>query len=288
MSDIYPTQTAKRIETLFCVRHLAEFCHAIGVDHAKEAMAHLGVLQHAIYHLDWLFEQRWAVPVDLIASVWSDIYAALDFVTVLPERKQALTGDLRAYESVEAKLRAGFGNIPPLPQYYHLKTCDVRLGRTILAGEVRGSAASGVNLAAWNIADIVSEVCDDMVDLDEDLATFNGNRLLLGFVTAGPEYTLHAFSRFAKQLAASVDGQCGTGALGPSTALATQLARERLDELFVLLAEVSARVRDEPHFFIDSALNHAAPRSRALSHPSTAPSTRRIQPHHSFHTGVPA
>jgi hypothetical protein len=251
--------TAKRIEVLFAARRLADFCEVNRVEAVDEVLQRLTVLQRGIYRLDSVFERNWSVPSGEVASAWSDINDALQSFGVSHSQKPDLTRDLRKYQAVEAKLRSGFQGIPPLPKYYYLKTCDVRLGRTILSAEMPGAC----DLASWNIADMVCEICDDVEDLDEDLSTYNGNRLLIGFITRGPHHTISMYTRFTGWLEARIAERSHRRMHGISTRLAVQYAHEGLQSLSSGLPRLFERALDEPHLYAESPLNLAAAARRS-------------------------
>lgn len=186
--------TASRVQELFTCRRLAEHADISGIRLSPVFWLRLSQLQSTIYDLDSYFETSWAIEDTQLRRLWSGIHCELEALSVGRD-VTILASDIKRYERVERSLRSGtLKSLPALKRYYYLKTCDVRLSRILI--EQRGpSERRSERLAAWNRFDMISEVLDDLEDLDEDAADFNGNRLLLGVGESGATKTLAKYGR---------------------------------------------------------------------------------------------
>ena len=170
-----------------------------GVRHFPEMWEKLMDLQIAIYALDRYFESSWIIQGAELDRLWGRIRKELGVLSDGGGIDEPLR-DIQCYQKVEEGLRhGGAEDLPDLPKYYYLKTCDVRLSRVLLE-ECAPVTRRAVRLSSWGVYDAASEVMDDVEDLYEDTENFNGNRLLLGIGLRGVEATLDGYNTFLKLL----------------------------------------------------------------------------------------
>lgn len=188
----------KKIDQLFGARRLAEQCEQLKPYEVTTLLPKLKELQLSIYCLDKYFEHTWNLSQKHINVFWSNILLSLRQIVGNKQNLEELVRDIRAYQSLEESIRSSSPSLlPRLQEYYHLKTCDVRLARYLIvrAGSVYFPQMSEY-LRAWELFDLASEVCDDLDDIDEDLGTFNGNRFLLEIGTVGAQSTINSYQEF--------------------------------------------------------------------------------------------
>jgi len=183
---------SKKIDQLFRTRRLAEHCEQVHVYNATTLLQKLKELQFTIYDLDKHFEYNWHLNDEAIHSCWMQILQRLYEITHGQQNLEELVSDIRKYQRFEEAIRNPFDfSLPSVSQYYYLKTCDVRLARRLITLQ-KGSSLSltAEYLQSWQLFDLISEVCDDLEDIHEDILTFNGNRFLLGIGLFGAEVTI--------------------------------------------------------------------------------------------------
>lgn len=187
-----------KIEHLFEKRCIQEQVYNLRICDAQALMEMLKELQLAIYHLDKYFEQKWDLRSTDIKACWIAVMKSLQEVVDKSQHLEELVQDIRAYQKVEESLRNPLWlRLPSLSEFYRLKTCDVRLSRNIIASHATDYKDQTRDyLNQWELFDLVSEILDDLYDVDEDLGTYNGNRFLLGINTIGIDATFHEYNRF--------------------------------------------------------------------------------------------
>lgn len=163
--------------SLFTARGINSMAEVLGVD--ADVVGRLIELQAKIYALDAYLEDTWKVEAAQLEQYWAAIYDAL--AAALPNLdidKHDVLLDVLKYQSQELGTRQGGSPIDiPLTVFYHYKTCDIRLMRTLLC-MYAAKPISSIDLTGWYAYDIITEVEDDMDDLQEDTDTFNVNRIM--------------------------------------------------------------------------------------------------------------
>ena len=198
---------SSKIELLFEGRRLFKQCEHMIPEKMDNFLSSLRDLQLSIYFLDKYFEKTWYVNPNDLKYYWSEIFLSLNKIVPQKENLEYLVRDIRAYQRLEEGIRnlKDFSFIN-LPQVYHLKTCDVRLARQLIARSANWSLREKHEyLQSWELYDLVSEVCDDLDDLNEDLKTFNGNWILLNISTIGLDTTISAYQNFGYFLSTRIE-----------------------------------------------------------------------------------
>ncbi len=161
---------------------------------------HLITLQYKIYLLDSELERHWKVDPDIIDDCWQDIYLALENLGIPRTDHDRYCQHIYKYQRHELNMRQG--KLPTrynMEYFYYYKSCDVKLLRRIIAEE-NGALESVFPAASWRLFDLVTEVNDDVTDLQEDALTTNGNRFLLSLLLYGREKTTNIYSDFLDQI----------------------------------------------------------------------------------------
>lgn len=165
---------------LLGIRRISEHCALAGLtkNELRWFMRGLTSFQRALYQLDLYGESVWEIDEAELNAIWEIIYDKLNFFDISRKEMTFLLRDIKIYQGVEVGLRSGRTPLAlDIRDFYNLKTCDVRLARTLIC--MIGGDAESTAMDLWNCYDIISEVCDDMVDIAEDLTTYNCNRLLI-------------------------------------------------------------------------------------------------------------
>lgn len=163
--------------SLFVARGIYSMADALGVD--TDIIGRLIELQARIYALDAYLEETWTVEDTLLSQYWAAIYDALAVALPgLDNDNHDVLLDILQYQSQELGTRQGGSPVDiPLTVFYHYKTCDIRLMRTLLC-MYAAIPISPIVLNGWYAYDIITEVEDDLDDLHEDTGTFNVNRIM--------------------------------------------------------------------------------------------------------------
>lgn len=156
----------------------------------RNVLQRLMDLQGSIYALDRYGETSWNVDSFVLGKLWLGICRRIQPLNVSTNVIAPRICDILRYQSIELDLRRGLFPTDINPgSFYRLKTCDVRMMRTILcAHSCREFSAQF--LSYLDLLDICAEVCDDMLDMDEDVCDFNCNRFVLSRVVLGDLDTL--------------------------------------------------------------------------------------------------
>lgn len=187
-----------KIEPLFADRRIAENLQIFGLNQSDcpWLITKLHQLQRSIYTLDCYGEATWEIQSHVLEQIWDSIYGQLRLFGHDYREARRLTSDIRAYQQIEIQLRDE--KLPtgiPIQDFYYLKTCDVRLSRTVIAKSTQNPFAS-VMSEMWDFYDLASEVCDDLIDIYEDSFDFNCNRFMIQREILGNSETLAEYSGF--------------------------------------------------------------------------------------------
>jgi hypothetical protein len=277
MMELYPDPSVRsKVKQLFETRRICEQCEDMSPHMTTVLPPILWQLQLCIYRLDKYFEKTWTLSPRSIQACWSDILTALDQINEGKQDAEGLVRDIRCYQQIEERLRKPNGqSFPDLLNYYRLKSCDVRLARNLIA---RASASSKSEimerLQGWEIFDLISEVCDDLLDIDEDLNTFNGNRFLLGIRAKGSRVTLEEYHRFRAFLCERLNAlQCRNRSRNKSglPCAWASLCLTELDELLYMRTADIEKIATDCSRNLCAAIAKEAGDQALIAHTNTVP-----------------
>ncbi len=237
MNSVEPVPSLnQKINDLFSTRLLLRFCMELQTDvqERQNLFSHLTKLQRSIYDLDTYGEQTWNLDKTHLSILWNDINASLSAFGFDKNIMRQLLSDIHSFQEIEEQLR--LGNLPtknPIEMFYHFKTCDVRMSRQILVAHSKKINSPPI-LYLWNLFDLASEVLDDLLDIDEDITTFNGNRYLLSSISQSTDSTNKEYLSFLKEL-----GKQAT--LAGNARMAT-IILSKIDESILLLKKVDRQL----------------------------------------------
>lgn len=135
-------------------------------------------LQSAIYELDTFLERSWIISPEELNVHWDRIHTSLASFHLNKDDRDRILRDVKVYQSHEMLTRTGGSPMSiPITEFYHYKTCDVRLIRHLIyQGDPRIEHQMPENI--WRYYDWLTEVQDDLEDQEEDQGTYNVNRFL--------------------------------------------------------------------------------------------------------------
>lgn len=196
---LLPADRALKIKSLFQCRFIEQGLSFAGFSgRQKQQMLNaLYLLQSAIYSLDKYGEETWCINGSNLAEYWEKIHQRLDLWGLSSVERSFLLRDMKSYQQVELDLRK---RIPPtalpIDRFYYLKTCDVRLGRRLIAIHSPDGDKEELLYPLWACFDLAGEIYDDLTDVTEDMTTFNCNRFLIGYETQGAARTQKEYRQF--------------------------------------------------------------------------------------------
>jgi len=169
---------------------------------------HLLAVQESIYRLDQYGESHWSIKDSKINGLWSDIFDAIsdgDAKSLVQPHVVRSLEELKAYQNIELALRFGVDPLAiPISNFYYLKSCDLRLCRTLAAKHLGPVAQSVAELRLWRLLDVSGEIRDDLEDLEEDVSTLNCNRFMISLIKRGVSYTDREYREFLQRCSSSL------------------------------------------------------------------------------------
>ncbi len=189
-----------KIHQLFEYRKLNELLHISGLDQQQEMVDHLIHIQTQIYLLDAYLESHWELDNEKLDTYWKQIRDSLRELGYSDECHEALLKDIRRYEKIEMNCRKDtWPTSISFRKFYTIKSCDVRLIRHLIyaaAPELKKTWKEKV----WTYYDLITEINDDISDVEEDLPTYNGNRFLISMLRKGDRKTEKQYKAFIREV----------------------------------------------------------------------------------------
>jgi len=153
-------------------------------------------LQYDIYLLDHELETNWKVDMKIIENRWSEIYNDLHAIGLPAEKNDYYCKHIYKYQKHELEIRKQ--KLPTrlsMEYFYFYKSCDVKLLRRLIYDN-NPELNKVIRLSDWRLFDLVTEINDDVEDLQEDVSTINGNRFLISLLQFGKENTRDVFVNY--------------------------------------------------------------------------------------------
>jgi Asp-tRNA(Asn)/Glu-tRNA(Gln) amidotransferase C subunit len=189
----------QKINALFEYRKLNELLRLGQLDQNKKFIDHLVHIQTQIYKLDAYLESHWKLEEEELNRYWDGIQSSLEALGYEIKEHPELLKDIRRYERIEQQCRADqWPTKVSFKKFYTTKSCDVRLIRHLIY------AAAPVlkehwKESIWTYYDLITEINDDVADLEEDLQTYNGNRFLISILRKGKQKTEKSYRKFIQK-----------------------------------------------------------------------------------------
>lgn len=164
----------KKIRKLFQYRQLPYLIQASGLE--VSFIEVLIPLQKKIYLLDKYLEYQWVIDTSQIDNKWQEIELELERLGYLPQFIPELLSSFKIYLDRELDIRKDkFPSDISIEEFYLHKSCDVKLHRQIIADRAKFKPFVHQD---WHTFDLITEINDDIDDIQEDADSYNGNRLL--------------------------------------------------------------------------------------------------------------
>jgi len=184
-----------KIVQLFEYRQLPMLMEAFQPNGQSDLYNSLIDLQTKIYNLDHYLEHNWLLSESKLSGYWNEIYTVLNSLGYTQQSAYDMCAHIRRYARHEMQLREGLFPLRlKLDYFYYYKSCDVRLIRHIIYDKSR-LRNIGRKLADWRYFDLITEVNDDIDDLQEDVHTINANAFLISLITDGKMKTARRFKQ---------------------------------------------------------------------------------------------
>ncbi|MEP6793670.1 MAG: hypothetical protein ABJB16_05040, partial [Saprospiraceae bacterium] len=176
----YPAEkaTKEKIKELFTYRRLTDLMSLSNMAKDEKFANHLIDVQYQIYMLDGYLESQWEIHKKDLIGYWDAIKDSLRQMGYKKKQISSLVKEIEEYQQIERNCRKDiWPTSVSFKNFYTTKSCDVRLIRHL----IYKSHIDLENLwkeKAWAYYDMITEINDDIADLEEDIKTYNGNRFL--------------------------------------------------------------------------------------------------------------
>ncbi len=235
-----------KIKTLFEYRKLPELLSYKNDKEQDTFLSKLYKLQENIYHLDKHLESNWEVSIDSLEKYWNVLYADLSDIGLPQNHHKEYLHHLQRYQEHELSIRQGevLSRIS-LPFYYYYKSCDVRLIRRLIY-DFNPSLSNVFELSDWTIFDLVTEINDDIDDIEEDQTVINGNGFVLNAFFDGIEETYATFASYLSKLSEKQRRKSQWSRDPEWTTLIENWTLEQVEQTTKLLEQKHQKIKDKP------------------------------------------
>ncbi len=188
--------TIEKISMLFTYRRLTDLLKASGLDKNKKFVNDLIHVQFQIYMLDAYLESQWELKKKEIAILWKAIRESLSAMGYSKKKIDKMVGEIEEYEKIERNCRDNkWPTKESMKKFYTTKSCDVRLIRHLIY-EADPKLEDMWKESSWKYYDLITEINDDVSDVQEDINTFNGNRFLISILRKGTDKTRKEYTEY--------------------------------------------------------------------------------------------
>ncbi len=188
--------TIDKIYKLFAYRRISDLLKACGLEKDKEFGANLVNVQYQIYMLDGYLESQWSLDKKDIGHYWDGIVNSLEAMGYKEKQIDSMVKEIKEYEKIERNCRKDIWPTKvSMKDFYVTKSCDVRLVRHLIY-KMHPELEKIWKENAWHYYDIITEINDDIADVQEDVNTFNGNRFLISILRKGAEKTQKQYQEY--------------------------------------------------------------------------------------------
>ncbi len=243
-----------KIEKLFEYRKLPELVHYDNDKDQDTFLSKLYGLQEHIYYLDRFLESSWDIGSEDVKPYWTPIYESLTSLDIPEEVHDDYLHHIYRYQDHELSLRDGVivAN-ESIPYYYYYKSCDVKLIRRIIY-ENNPALWDMFVLSDWTLFDLITEIDDDIEDIEEDQDVLNGNGFVLNAHFTGIDET---YSKFCAYLQSCIEKQRRKAQWidDPDwSAMIKEWTIESAQDTRVLLEEKRDKIKNEPNILAQNRI----------------------------------
>ncbi len=194
-----------KINQLFDYRKLNDLLRIGQLDQNQKFIEHLHSIQTQIYLLDAYLESNWTLEENALKRHWENITSSLEDLGYKSKDHRDLLSEIRKYEHIEEQCRSDvWPTKVSFEKFYSIKSCDVRLIRHLIY-TASPALKTTWKESLWKYYDLITEINDDIADLEEDLQTYNGNRFLISILRKGTRKTEKSYREFIHQSVAKAN-----------------------------------------------------------------------------------
>ena len=192
--------TIEKISMLFTYRRLTDLLKAAGLDKNKKFVNDLIHVQFQIYMLDAYLESQWELNKKEIKVLWRAIRDSLSAMGYSDKKIDKMVREIEDYERIEQDCRDNtWPTKVSMKKFYTTKSCDVRLIRHLIY-KAEPRLEEMWKESSWKYYDIITEINDDVADVQEDINTFNGNRFLISILRKGTDKTRKQYMQYLTKI----------------------------------------------------------------------------------------
>ncbi|HZV71528.1 MAG TPA: hypothetical protein VFG10_18375 [Saprospiraceae bacterium] len=198
----YPEEkaTKEKIQELFAYRRLTDLLGISNMAKDQKFTQHLVDVQYQIYMLDSYLESQWEIHKKDLKVYWDGIRSSLQQMGLKKKQISDLVSEIKEYQQIERDCRKDkWPTSVSFQKFYTTKSCDVRLIRHLIYTSHKDLQHLWKE-NAWLYYDMITEVHDDIEDLEEDIKTYNGNRFLISILRKGAEKTRQDYEEHLKSI----------------------------------------------------------------------------------------
>lgn len=198
----YPAEeaTKEKIKELFAYRRLTDLLSLSNMAKDVNFTNQLINVQYQIYMLDGYLESQWDIRKKDLTGYWDAIKESLRQMGYKKKQIASFVTEIEEYQQIEMDCRKDhWPTRVSFKNFYTTKSCDVRLIRHL----IYLSHQDLENLwkeKAWWYYDLITEIHDDIEDIEEDIQTYNGNRFLISILRKGAEKTRHDYEQYLRNI----------------------------------------------------------------------------------------
>lgn len=188
--------TKEKIKELFDYRKLTDLLNLSNMAKDKQFAQQLIDVQYQIYMLDGFLESQWEIHKKDLTAYWDAIEESLRQMGFKKKQISSLVDEIKDYQQIERNCRKDiWPTSVTIKKFYTTKSCDVRLIRHLIY-KSHSDLEHLWKEKAWWYYDLITEIHDDVEDLEEDIHTYNGNRFLISILRKGAEKTRADYERY--------------------------------------------------------------------------------------------
>lgn len=198
----YPVEeaTKEKIRELFAYRRLSDLLSLSNMAKDVKFAQHLIDVQYQIYMLDGYLESQWEIHKKDLREYWDAINSSLHQMGYKKKQISSLVTEIEEYQRIERDCRKDkWPTSVSFKKFYTTKSCDVRLIRHLIY-QSHHDLENLWKEKSWVYYDLITEINDDIADLEEDIRTYNGNRFLISILRKGAEKTRNDYEQYLRNL----------------------------------------------------------------------------------------
>ena len=247
-SNKYPVElaTKEKIKKLFAYRRLTDLLNESGLIKDEEFVNHLVDVQYQIYMLDGYLESQWEINKNQLEVYWEAIKISLEHAGYKKKQISSLTGEIEKYQVIEKNCRKDkWPTKVSLKKFYTSKSCDVRLIRHMIYQACPELETIWLE-EKWLYYDLITEIHDDISDIEEDIPTCNGNRFLISILRKGVSKTQEEYDAFLVEISEKAKIYFDTKkSKGKNKQLGSWISARYKETIKLLDAKVQSKIMDK-------------------------------------------